>query len=729
MKHFIILLIATFGLFIESSAQQKISLEDVITNGTFSQKTVRGLRSMKDGLHYTVQEGNKIVKYNYKDGENAGIVFDLAKVDKSPINSFSAYQFSNDETKLLLSTNRKPIYRRSFTADYYVWNSVTEELTQLSAKGVQQVATFSPDGERVAFVRDNNIFIKSLRFGTESQITFDGKRNEIINGVPDWVYEEEFSFNTAIAWDPESQLLAYIRFDETNVDEFTMTMFQGQSPSLKDNSLYPSNFTLKYPKAGQANSVVSVHVFDIKSRTTINVDLGKETDIYIPRLKWTADGKELGVMCLNRRQNELSLLFANPLTGDTRLFFGEKNKRFIDESFLDDLIFLPDNDYFIVNSERNGYSHLYLYSRQGLLVRQLTDGEFDVTAFYGYDNKQKYFYYQAAKESPLQREVYFVSLDGKKHGKLSTQQGTNNAEFSAGYQYYINYFSNSTTPNQVTLHSKDGKLIRVLEDNEELKNTLAGYSLPGKEFFTFTNKEGVELHGWILMPVGFNSSKKYPVVMTQYSGPNSQSVKDSWTIGWNDYLASEGFIVACVDPRGTAARGEDFRKATYMQLGKLESDDQVAAALYLGTLPYVDKANIAIWGWSYGGFMSLLCMEKGGNIFKAGISVAPVTHFKYYDTVYAERYMRTPKENQDGYDDNAPLSNPSGIKGKLLIIHGSADDNVHLQNTHEFTEAMVQAGIQFEMAIYTNRNHNISGGNTSLHLYKRMTNFLKGNLQ
>ena len=725
---YIILFITILGLCNVTLAQKKITLDDVITNGTFRQKSVSGLRSMNDGLNYTVQEGNKIVKYSYKSGEKAGEIFDLEKVKNPPIQYFSSYQFSNDETKLLLFNNVRYIYRRSYTADYYVWNSVTEELTPLSTKGSQQVATFSPDGDRVAFVRDNNIFIKSLRFGTESQVTFDGKKNEIINGIPDWVYEEEFSFNKAIFWSPDSKLLAYIRFDETNVKGFTMTMFQGQSPSMKDNELYPSDFTLKYPKAGEANSLVSVHVFDVNTRTNIKVDLGEETNIYVPRLKWTADGSELGVMCLNRRQDELNLLLANPLTGDIRTFFTEKNKRYVDENFLDYFVFLPDNDYFIVNSERNGYSHLYLYNRQGFLVRQLTDGEFDVTAFYGFDNKKKVFYYQAAKESPLQREIYYVSLDGKKQGILSAEKGINNVNFSSEYQYFINYFSNSTTPNRVSLHSSDGKLLRVLEDNQDLKNTISQYSLPQKEFFTFKSQGDTELHGWILKPANFDPSKKYPVVMTQYSGPNSQSVSDSWSIGWNDHLASEGFIVACVDPRGTAARGEEFRKATYMQLGKLESDDQIAAARYLGSLPYVDKANIAIWGWSYGGFMSLLCMEKGGSIFKAGISVAPITHFKYYDTVYTERYMRTPKENPEGYEDNAPLNNPSGIKGKLLIVHGSADDNVHLQNTVEFTEAMVQAGVHFEMAIYTNRNHSINGGNTSKHLYEKMTDFLKENL-
>jgi dipeptidyl-peptidase-4 len=730
MRNLIILFILFSVLNDNLQAQQQITLEDILVKGTFTQKTVEGLRSMNDGLYYTVLEnGNKVDKYSYKNGEKVSTIFDLSKIEDAPVQSFLSYEFSDDETKLLLTTRKHKIYRRSYTAEYYIWNSVTNELTELSSKGPQQVATFSPDGERVAFVRDNNIFIKNLKFGTESQVTYDGKRNEIINGIPDWVYEEEFSYNKAFAWSPDSKFLAYTRFDETEVKEFSMTMYCGKAPEFGQNELYPSSYSFKYPKAGEKNSVVSVHVYDLKSRTTVKVDLGEEKNIYVPRLKWTADGEELAVMRLNHRQNELHVLLANPFTGDSRLFFTEKDERYVAEEFLDDFIFLPANDYFVVNSERNGYSHLYLYNRQGFPVRQLTDGQYDVTDFYGFDNKRKIFYYQAARESPLRREVYYVSLDGKKQGKLLAKEGTNKAEFSSGFHYFINYYTSTTTPNTVTLHSNDGKLIRVLEDNQTLQNKLAGYQISPKEFFTFTTSEDVSLNGWMLKPTGFDPSKKYPVVMTQYSGPNSQEVLDKWSVNWDHYLAQEGFLVACIDPRGTAARGEDFRKITYMQLGKYESDDQIEAAKYLGSLPYVDKSRIAIWGWSYGGFMSLLCLEKGGNLFKAGISVAPITHYKFYDTVYTERYMRTPRENPEGYEDNAPLSNPGGITGNLLIVHGSADDNVHFQNTMEFTEELVQAGVPFEMAVYTNRNHGIYGGNTRMHLYQKMTNFLKTNLK
>ncbi len=711
-------------------AQKKLSLADFNQNYTFQEKTVQGLHSSANGLYYTtLEDGKRIVKYSYKDGKKVETVFDLDQLENAAISHFSAYSFSDDETKILLTTEREQIYRHTFSANYYVWNSVTEELAPLSEKGKQQEATFSPNGERVAFVRDNNIFIKTLRFGTENQVTNDGQKNAIINGVPDWVYEEEFAFSKAFAWSPDSKFLAYIRFDETAVKEYSMKMFQGKSPSLKENASYPGEYTYKYPKAGEQNSLISVFSYDLKSKTKIEVDLGEETDIYVPRLKWTADANDLAVFRLNRRQNKIDVLFANPHTGDSRLFFTEKNDRYIGEDFLDDFIFLPDNDYFVVNSERDGFSHLYLYDRQGFEVRQLTQGEYDVTDFYGFDSKKKIFYYQAAKKSPMQREVYYVSLDKKKQGTLSPKEGTNKAVFSSGFQYFINEYTSLDTPKTFSLYDNKGSLVRVLEDNKALNEKLSEYTISSKSFFNFETSEGVSLNGWMIKPVNFDESKQYPVVMTQYSGPNSQQVLDRWSVSWYNYLAQEGFLVVCVDPRGTGARGQDFRKVTYMQLGKYESDDQVEAARYLTTLPYVDKNNISIWGWSYGGFMTLLSMEKGGDLFKAGVAIAPVANFKFYDTVYTERFMRTPLENPDGYEDNAPLNHPEGITGRLLLIHGSADDNVHLQNTMEMAEALVQANVQFDMAIYTNRNHGIYGGNTRMHLYQRVTDFLKNQLQ
>ena len=723
------LIILLITLSLTGFSQKKIELKDLENTNIFTQKTITGLRSMNDGLYYTAEEdGDKIVKYSYKTGEKVDVVLDISKLENPGFTKFSDYSFNSDETKILFTTEKKTIYRHSFSAQYFIWNQITKEMTSLSEKGAQQLATFSPDGERVAFVRDNNIFIKSLKFGTENQVTNDGKTNEIINGAPDWVYEEEFSFSKAFEWSPDSKFLAFIRFNEKDVPTFNLPMYEGMNPKLNEYQLYPGDVTYKYPKAGEKNSVVSVKIYDLKSKSSVTAEIGDDQEQYVPRIKWTADASDLAIMKVNRLQNKVDVVLANPFTGDTRPFFTEKNKRYIDEDFYDKFIFLPDNKYIVLTSERSGYSQLYLYDRQGFEVKQLTSGNFDVTDFYGFDDKRKMFYYQAAKESPLRREVYYVSLDGKKIGKLSTREGTNRAVFSTGFKYYINYFNNAETPNIVTLHDDNGKLIRTLEDNSELKDRLKDYELSKKEFFTFKNPEGVDLNGWMLKPENFDPSKKYPVLMVQYSGPNSQEVLDSLQIGWNDYIAQEGFVVVCVDPRGTGARGEDFRKMTYMQLGKYESDDQISAAKYLRTLPFVNKDRIAIWGWSYGGFMVALCMEKGADVFHAGISVAPVTNWRFYDSIYTERYMRTPHENPDGYDDNSPLTYADKIKGNYLIIHGSADDNVHLQNTMEFTERMVQAGVQFDMAIYTNSNHSISGGNTRLHLYTRMTNWLKAKL-
>jgi dipeptidyl-peptidase-4 len=715
---------------LHAQTDQQITLEDIFTKGTFREVSVKELRSMNDGEHYTTFENRtKIIKYSYKTGEIVEVLFDISKVEDAPISSFSDYEFSADETKILLTTDVKRIYRHSFTAQYYIWNVLNEKLTPLSDNGIQQLATFSPDGDRVAFVRDNNIFIKNLKFGNESQITWDGEKNKIIYGAPDWVYEEEFGFNKAFWWSPDSKFLAFLRFDETEVPEFSMKMYAGESPSLEKNRLYPGEKTFRYPKAGEKNSTVSVKSYELYSRLTIDVQIGDDTDIYTPRLKWTPDSKDLVVMRLNRRQNQLDILYANPFTGESKPIISEKNERYISEDFLDAFTYLDDGR-FIITSEKDGWSHLYLYDRLGFEQGQLTKGEFDVTKFYGYDPAEKLFYYQAAAESPLRRDVYFASVDGKKKGKISTLEGTNHADFSKNFNYYVNYFSSSQTPQLVTVHDKKNKLLHTIQDNTFLKNKLQTYRLPKKEFFAFTTSEGIELNGYMIKPTGFDASKKYPVLITQYSGPNSQNVSNSWSgINWNHYLAQEGFLVVSVDPRGTAARGEDFRKVTYLQLGKYESDDMVETAKHLGTLPYVDAKNIGIFGWSYGGFMTLLSMEKGGELFKAGIAVAPVTNWRFYDTVYTERFMRTPNENPDGYDDNSPLSHAGDIKGRLLIIHGSADDNVHVQNTYEFTEKLVQAGVQFDMAIYTNRSHGIRGGNTTMHLYTRMTNFLKEQLR
>ena len=709
---------------------QQITLEDLFVTRSFQQSKVDGLASTNDGLNYTTLEngGQQIVKYSYKTGEKVNLVLDIQTLKNDSLQSIKEYAFSSDESKVLLLTDRKPIYRRSFTAVYFVYNFVTKELTRLST-GRQQVAMFSPDGERIAFVRNNNLFVKSLRFNTERQMTTDGEFNKIINGIPDWVYEEEFEFNRAFEWSPDSKQVAYIKFNEEQVPTFGIPMYKGLNPIYQENSVYPGEYRFKYPKAGEKNSIVSVWVYDIKAGQNIKMDIGTETDIYIPRIRWNYSGKNLGILKMNRLQNRLELLFANSYTGDTRLIFTEKNKRYIETDFLDNLQFLPDDKSFVILSEQDGYKHLYLYDTGGVKIRQLTYGKFDVLKYYGFDPVSKMFYYQSAAVSPIQREVYGVSIDLKKKILLSTQKGNNDADFSTGFKYFINEYSNLTTPLLVTLHEISGKQIRVLEDNKALKSSIAEKKIPQKEFFTFKTSEGIELNGWMIKPFNFNQNGKYPVVMTQYSGPNSQEVVDEFGIGWENYLAAKGYLAVCVDPRGTGARGEDFRKCTYGQLGKYESDDQIEAAKYLASLPYIDGKKIAIWGWSYGGFMSAMCLAKGGDVFKAGISVAPVTNQRYYDTVYSERYMGLPGQNPEGYDENSPITLAKGIKGKLLLVHGTADDNVHYQNSLEFAEAMVQAGVQFQMMSYVNRNHGIKGGNTTMHLYTMFDIFLKENLK
>jgi len=579
----------------------------------------------------------------------------------------------------------------------------------------------------VAFVCDNNIFITELQTGKETQITTDGERNKIINGAPDWVYEEEFEYNQAFAWSPDSKYIGYCKFDESQVPVFNMTKFKGLAPELLQNSLYPENYTYKYPKAGEKNSILTVFTYNIETKNTVKADVGEEIDQYIPRLKWAPNGKMV-VYRMNRLQNKLEFLYVNVETGKSQVFYTEENKRYIDETFFDYLTFIDNGSKFIYLNENDGYAHLYLYNADGTLANQITKGNWDITEYLGYNSAKKTVYYQSAQPTPMQRSIYMVKLNGSGTKKLNKEDGTNDAVFSKGFKYYINYYSNVYTPAKVTLNDAKGKIIRVIEDNRKLKDKLQLSTFSPKEFFKFTTDEGVELNGWIVKPIDFDPNKKYPVLITQYSGPNSQQVLDNFWVGWEQVLASEGYIVACVDPRGTGARGEEFRKCTYLQLGKYETIDQIAGAKYLGSLNYIDSARIGIWGWSYGGFMALNCMTQGADYFKAGIAVAPVTNWRYYDNIYTERFMRTPQENPEGYDENSPINHVSELKGKLLIIHGTADDNVHMQNTLEISEAFVQADKQFELFFYTNRNHSIYGGNTRYHLYTKMVNFVKDNL-
>jgi dipeptidyl-peptidase 4 len=722
---FIISIYFAGGLF----AQQKfkeITTSDLFQKRTFSAKGVFGLRSMNDGLHYTTQDfrNQLILKHSYS---SSNVTDTLCRINQTGLSDVSDYELSGDETKIILLTNRKGIYRRSFTAQYFIYDIKSKQLQPLSDKKEQQLATFSPDGSKIAFIFENNIYYKDLITAQETQVTFDGKKNNILNGLPDWVYEEEFGFNKAFDWSADSKRLAYIRFNETNVKTFDMTVYAGLAPKLAQNILYPENRQWKYPKAGESNSIVNVFIYDLQTTKSVQADIGIETDIYIPRIKWTNQVNQLSIVRLNRLQNKMDLLFADASSGNTKIVYTDINKYYIEENAYSNISFLADNQ-FVLMSERDGFRHLYLCNASGNQIQQVTKGNWDVTEYYGYDEKNKLFYYQSSEEHPTKRAVYAIDLKGKKKVKLSAQEGTNRATFSKTFRFYINNFSNSNTPPYYSLHDSNAKLIRVLEDNSELSGKVKDYGGVIKSFFSFKTSEGVELNAFMVKPANFDPNKKYPVLIHQYSGPNSQLVADRWEFTFNNLIAQKDYILACVDPRGTGYKGEEFRKITYLQLGKYETIDLIEFAKYLGKQQYIDASRIGIWGWSYGGYMALLCMTKGAEYFKAGISVAPVTNWRYYDNIYTERFMRTPQENAQGYDDNSPINHVDKLKGKLLLVHGTADDNVHVQNSMEMAEALVQANKQFQQFYYTNRDHSIIGGNTRIHLYDMMIEFLLKNL-
>lgn len=713
---------------------QKVTLQDV-ANGTYRAQSIHGLKPMLDGEHYTQisPDHKRIVKYSFKTGEEVGTVFDVATARNHTLKSFDDYILSPDESLILIQTETKPIYRRSFTAVYYIYNVKNRTLEPLSEGGPQQVPLFSPDSHQIAFVRNNNIFLVKLLFGnSESQVTKDGEYNKVLNGIPDWVYEEEFGFNRAFDFSADSRMIAYIRFDESQVPMFSFPEYKGMFPSRDEYASYPGAYTYKYPKAGETNSTVSVHTFDIKSRVTRKMNLEMDADGYIPRIKFTSDPEKLAIMTLNRHQNRFNVYMANPRSALCKTVIRDEAEQYIKEQAYSDIVFYPEN--IVMMSERDGYNHLYLYSIGGNLIKQITSGKFEVKEFLGWDQKTNVFYYTSNEESPLRSAVYKVDGKGKKT-KLSTRVGTNNALFSKNFAYYINTYSSKDTPTLITLNNNKGKEMATLMDNAELKSKVANLNMPTKEFFTFKTPDGVELNGWMMKPAHFDPNKKYPVIMHQYSGPGSQQVLDRWGIGsfgdggmFEAYMCNKGYIMVCVDGRGTGGRGAAFEKCTYLFLGVKESKDQAAAAHYLSTLPYIDGTRIGIWGWSFGGYNTLMSMSEGSGAFKAGVAIAAPTDWRFYDSVYTERFMRTPKENGEGYDAGSPIKQAAKLQGKLLLIHGTADDNVHFQNCAEYSEALVQANKQFDMQVYTNRNHGISGGNTRNHLMNRVADFFIENL-
>lgn len=713
------ILLVTLSLQVFS--QNGIKLEDVFSTYKFQPRSVRGLTSIADGKHYSVIEnGTQIAVYDYKTGKNKQVIFSLINNPIEGESQISSYEFSDDESCLLFSTSKDYIFRYTFLTSFYVYDRNTKELTEVFERK-QQYAKISPNGKSVAFVVDNNLFVKDINTKKTVQITHDGMQTQIINGMPDWVYEEEFSLKNGFEWSPDSRQIAYYRFDESNVKEFQLTMY---------SSLYPDYFRYKYPKAGEDNSIVTINVYTLESQKNIVMDTGDETDIYFPRIKWTAHPNELCIIRLNRLQNKAELLIANSNTGKIRIFYKEEDDQYISEFSDDFATFLADGKHVLILSEKDGFMHFYIYSADGKLLNQVTKGIWEVDEFLGVDEKNKLIYYSSTEVSPLERHIYSISYDGKEVKKLSNSKGTHHAVFSSSFDYYIDYYSGSNMPLNVTLRDKKGKSIRELEANPYLNKLSQEHHFTQKELFSFTGPSGDDLYGFMYKPQNFDSNKKYPVVIYVYGGPESQDVLDSWDRNqpWFQYLNQQGYIVACIDNRGTNGRGEAFKKATYMQLGKYETEDQIAFAKYLSALDYIDAERIGIFGWSYGGYMTLLCLMKGSDVFKMGIAVAPVTNWRFYDTIYTERFMRKPQDNTDGYDLNSPINHIEKLKGKLLLIHGTTDDNVHVQNSMMLIDKLVQYNKDFDMYFYPNKNHGIYGGNTRLHLFTHISDYIFENL-
>lgn len=704
--------------------QQKITVENIYS-GAFRAKGMDELQSLKNTDQYTVlnvdqaSRSMQIDLYDFATLKKVSNLIDT-KNHKALADGIDSYTFDASEKKILIACNSNKIFRHSFTADYFLYDITSKSLTKLFDFQVQE-PTFSPDGTKIAYARENNLYVYDVASKKSAAVTTDGKKNAIINGITDWVYEEEFAFVRAFDWSKDSKKLAYIRFDESQVPEFSMSMFH------KD--LYPTVETFKYPKAGEKNSEVSLHIYDVASNAVKKVNLGNYNDFYIARLQWTNDNNVLSAQVLNRHQDNLDLLFVDGTTANAKVVLNEKDKAYVDVT--DNLTFLKDNS-FIWTSEKDGFNHIYVYDKNGKLKNQVTKGNWEVVSYYGFDEKNKTIFYQSTENGSINRDIYRIALDGKNKVRLTSKTGTSAATFSPNFQFFITTFSSASQPTTYTLNeSKAGKEIQVIENNQALAAKLKDYNLPTKEFFVLKTAKGNELNAWILKPKDFDPSKKYPVFMYQYSGPGSQQVNNDWN-NTDDYwfasLTQQGYIVACVDGRGTGFKGADFKKVTQKELGKYEVEDQIDAAKVIGAYPYVDASRIGIFGWSYGGFMASNCIFQGNDMFKMAIAVAPVTNWRFYDSVYTERYMQTPQENASGYDQNSPINHVSKLKGKFLLIHGSGDDNVHVQNSMQMMEALIQANKQFDSQIYPDKNHGIYGGATRIQLYNKMTNFIKENL-
>lgn len=703
----------------------KVCLEELWGSRKYFPRSIASNVPMNCDEHFSVlEEGFKIVEYAYETGEKSRTIVDFEKIfEKASVKlaRINSYTFNHDESKILIATQTEAIYRYSSKSYFFVYDKPTAQLIPLYEKGKQRLATFSPDGQKAAFVFDNNLYVKDLTTGHLEQVTNDGKYNEIINGTTDWVYEEEFGITQGFFWSPDSRKIAFYRFDEAHVKEFVMLMY---------GTLYPELYSFKYPKAGEENAHVSVHVYDLKTKKTIEVDTGTEKDQYIPRVKWLPADNKLAVCRMNRLQNHLEILLANTATGNTEVLYEEKSRYYIEID--DHLTFSDDGKKFFLTSEKDGYNHIYSYAIDGQPLKQITSGNWDVMDIVGFNSETETIYYLSTEVSPLTRHLYAVNINGQNKIKLSGKDGFYNPTFSKNLKYYICQFSDVETPPQYAVRkSHNGQKVRLIEDNKDLKQAVENLNTGALDFFVMTTADGTDLNGWMIKPPHFDSTEVYPVLFYVYGGPGVQTVRNRWgghNYLWFRKLAQMGYIVVSVDNRGTPGRGEEFKKATYLQLGKYETKDMIETAQYIGNMSFVDNKRIGIFGWSYGGYLSLLCMTKGADYFKTGMAVAPVTNWRFYDTIYTERFMGLPKDNADGYDDNSPINHVDKLKGNLLIVHGSADDNVHYQNAMEIFDALVKANKPFDMHIYTNKNHGIFGGNARLHLYRKMTDYLLENL-
>lgn len=734
MKRLFLTITALLMFVATMSAGGKLTLPD-ITSGKFAAKTVNGINPIEGTDTYAriSQDGERVVCCSFKTGKELSVLFDVKNTMGCKIDGFDDYVLSPDGKRMLIQTKTERIYRRSFKADFYIYNIESRRLDRLSDGDKQQIPTWSPDGQQVAFVRGGNIFLVKLLYdNAEIQVTKDGKFNEVINGLPDWVNEEEFGFNSALTFNADGTMICWLRYDESKVKTYSLEMYKGMKPAKEEYDTYPGFYSYKYPKAGEDNSTVSAWSYDIKSHKINRLQVPLDADGYMPRIKPTNDPMRIVVYTMNRHQDDLCLYAVNPRSTVAQLIIKEHVDKYVREEAMEGVKFVGDK--ILLPSDRSGYTKLYIYNMNGQLQRTIGDGNYDITSVYGYDPKTGDVYYQAAALGATDRQVYVTHKNGKTV-RLTDREGWNTAFFSGDFQYFVTTWSDYNTPYVFTTRTREGKLINTIEDNKAVKQLVSDYGFCKREPFSFTTSEGVVLNGWMVKPKDFDANKKYPVIMHQYSGPGSQQVTNSWSAGsmgqggaFDSYLAQEGFIVVSVDGRGTGGRGSEFEKCTYLNLGNLESKDQVETALYVGSLPYVDKDRIGIWGWSYGGFNTLMSMSEGRGVFRAGVAIAPPTNWKYYDSVYTERYMRTPKENPDGYATN-PIERASKLHGALLICHGTADDNVHPQNTYEYSEALVQADKDFRELFYTNRNHGIFGGNTRNHLLRQVAQFFKTELK